>query len=81
VINFTNLLNKDWGWQAFSDQNATCGPICSATTVLTHTANRPAAGSTTQNDGVYTFNTNYRKFNAENAASNYRMQLSVRYSF
>jgi hypothetical protein len=81
VINFTNLLNKKWGWQAFSDQNATCGPICSATTVLTHTGNRVAAGSTTQNDGIYTFNTNYRLFNAENASSNYRMQLSVRYSF
>ncbi|HKR07713.1 MAG TPA: carboxypeptidase regulatory-like domain-containing protein, partial [Gemmatimonadaceae bacterium] len=34
VINFANLLNKRWGWQNFSDQNNTCGPICSATTLL-----------------------------------------------
>jgi outer membrane receptor protein involved in Fe transport len=81
VINFTNLLNKNWGEQAFSDQNSTCGQICSATTLLTHTGNRLATGSTTQNDGIYTFNTGYTAFNARNASSNYRMQLSARYSF
>ncbi|MEO7999691.1 MAG: hypothetical protein ABI852_19725, partial [Gemmatimonadaceae bacterium] len=87
VINFTNLLNKDWGEQPFSDQNSTCGQICSATAALVHTANLlPAglpAGTTTAQSarGIYTFSPTYRIFNADNASSNYRMQLSARYSF
>jgi hypothetical protein len=83
IINFTNLLNKNWGEQAFSDQNATCGQICSATTVLTHVGNVLPAGQTqvTSANGVYTFSPTYTAFNARNASSNYRMQLSVRYSF
>ncbi|HKR08967.1 MAG TPA: hypothetical protein VJS39_07255, partial [Gemmatimonadaceae bacterium] len=87
VINFANLLNKRWGWQNFSDQNNTCGPICSATTLLSHTGNvLPAglpAGTTTSPlaQGIYTFNTKMKPWNADNASSNYRMQLSLRYSF
>jgi len=87
IINFMNLLNKRWGWQNFSDQNNTCGPICSATTLLTPTGNRlPAglpAGVTTSPlaQGIYTFNKTMKPWNADNASSNYRMQLSMRYSF
>ena len=83
VINFGNLLNPDWGRQAFSDQNETCGPICSATPLLEHTANvLPAAGtSNTNTRGVFTFAPNFRAFNDENLSSNYTMQLSLRYSF
>ena len=87
VINFANLLNKRWGWQNFSDQNNTCGPICSATTLLSHTGNAlPAglpAGTTTSPlaQGIYTFNKTMKPWNADNASSNYRMQLSLRYSF
>ena len=87
VINFANLLNRKWGAQNFSDQNSTCGPICSATVLLTHTGNVSAAGTAlgTATDplarGVYTFDTNYKRWNADNASSNYRMQLSMRYSF
>jgi hypothetical protein len=84
VINFGNLLNKRWGWQNFSDQNNTCGPICSATTLLTQQGNLLPAGVTTNSPlarGIYTFNKTMKPWNADNAASNYRMQLSLRYSF
>jgi hypothetical protein len=88
VINFANLLNRKWGAQNFSDQGSTCGPICSATVLLTHTGNVSATGAamgTGVTDplarGVYTFDTNFKRWNADNASSNYRMQLSMRYSF
>jgi hypothetical protein len=81
VINFGNLLNKRWGWQDFSDQNNTCGPICSATTLLTQTGNLTAGRTQQTIQGIYTFNKTMKPWNADNAASNYRMQLSLRYSF
>ena len=87
VINFANLLNKKWGAQNFSDQNSTCGPICSATVLMTHTGNVGPTGAAlgTGNNpaarGIYTFDTNFKRWNADNASSNYRMQLSMRYSF
>jgi outer membrane receptor protein involved in Fe transport len=83
IINFGNLLNKNWGRQAFSDQNSTCGQICSATVVLTQTGNKLPAGATSSQEatGVYTFDQGYRLFNADNVSSNYTMQLSLRYSF
>lgn len=83
IINFMNFLNPRWGWQNFSDQNNTCGPICSATTLLTHTGNLLPTGTTSSPlaRGIYTFNKTMKPWNADNAASNYRMQLSMRYSF
>ncbi len=87
VINFTNLLNKNWGEQPFSDQGSTCGQICSATAALVHTGNLLPVGlpaGTTNSPaarGIFTFSPTYRIFNADNASSNYRMQLSARYSF
>ena len=81
VINFGNLLNPHWGLQAFSDQGNTCGQLCSATILLTQTGNLVNTVDRTQSQGVYTFDTNYKRFNAQNASSNYRMQVSLRYSF
>ncbi len=87
IINFGNLVNKNWGKQAFSDQGSTCGQICSATIVLVHTGNALPTGLPTGvtnsplAQGIYTFNTGYQAYNADNASSNYRMQLSARYSF
>ena len=83
IINFGNLLNKDWGRQAFSDQNETCGPICSATPLLLHEANVvPTDAANNRNrQGVFSFNPNFQAFNDENLSSNYTMQLSLRYSF
>ncbi|MEO8945951.1 MAG: hypothetical protein ABI338_05585 [Gemmatimonadaceae bacterium] len=34
IQNFGNLLNPYWVRQFYSDQNATCGSICSATVLL-----------------------------------------------
>lgn len=79
VLNFANLLNKKWGKQGFSDANATCGAICSATPLVTHTGNLVAAGQTTL--PIVTFDPTFKAFDDQNAASNYRMQLSLRYSF
>ena len=81
VINFGNLLNPHWGLQYFSDQGSTCGPLCSATILLTQSGNVVNTVDRTQTQGIYTFDTNYKRFNAQNAGSNYRMQLSLRYSF
>jgi hypothetical protein len=82
IVNFGNLLNRNWGRQAFSDQGNTCGQICSATTLLTHTSNvltGPAGSQSMQ--GVFTFDPLFEAYNSDNASSNYRMQLSLRYSF
>lgn len=86
IINFGNLLNKNWGKQAFSDQNATCGPICSATLALQHNrfvlpAGTPVGGNSPNAQGVFTFDPNFRAFNSNNLSSNYTMQFSLRYSF
>jgi hypothetical protein len=80
VLNFGNLLNRKWGEQLFSDQGSTCGSNCSATILVTQSGNK--LGSTqSQAIGVYTFDSNLRRFSGLNASSNYRMQLSLRYSF
>jgi hypothetical protein len=84
VINFGNLLNKNWGRQAFSDQGATCGQICSATILMTHTGFAAPAGQTlnaTNAIPVVTFNDKLQAYNSNNISSLYTMQLSMRYSF
>jgi hypothetical protein len=86
IVNFGNLLNKNWGRQAFSDQGGTCGQICSATVALVHTGNQlpssvPAGGNSPMSQGIFTFDQTFQAYTANNAASNYRMQLSMRYSF
>jgi hypothetical protein len=82
IVNFGNLLNRNWGKQAFSDQGNTCGQICSATTLLTHTGNvltGPTGAQTYQ--GIFTFDPTTVPYSSNNASSNYRMQLSLKYSF
>jgi hypothetical protein len=80
VLNFGNLLNRKWGEQLFSNQGSTCGSNCSATILVTQTGNK--LGSTpAQAVPIVTFDTNLRRFSGLNASSNYRMQLSLRYSF
>ena len=83
IINFGNLLNKNWGKTRYSDQDATCGQICSATVVLEHTGNKlpGTAASSQEVIGVYTFDQGYQLFTSDFASSNYQMQLSLRYSF
>ena len=65
IINFGNLLNKNWGRQQFSDQGATCGQICSATLPgLTQTGNKLPTGATNsaQAIGIYTFDTGFKPY-------------------
>jgi len=84
IVNFGNLLNKNWGRQQFSDQGSTCGQICSATVPgLTQTGNKLPTGVTNsaQAIGIYNFDTGFKPYSFANASSNYRMQLSMRYSF
>ena len=81
VINFGNLLNPHWGRQLFSDQGATCGSICSATVLLSQTRQQARRATNAQTQGVFTFDPTLRPYSAQNASSNYRMQLSLRYSF
>lgn len=83
IVNFGNLLNKNWGHQAFSDQGSTCGQICSATNLLQQTGNKLPTGVTNSPlaQGIYTFDPGFKAYKFENASSNYRMQLSMRYSF
>jgi hypothetical protein len=83
IINLGNLLNPKWGRQFFSDQGATCGSICSATILLTQTANKvgTVTNGVSSTQGVYTFDPTLRRYSAQNIPSNYRMQVSLRYSF
>ena len=86
IINFGNLLNKNWGKQAFSDQGSTCGAICSATIALQHNrfvlpAGTPVGGNSPNAQGVFPFDPAFRAFNSNNLSSNYTMQFSLRYSF
>lgn len=73
VFNFANLLNKNWGLIRESSDQGFPG-----TRLLSRV-------STTTVNGVvfpvYTFNTAFRYDNSRSVASNYRMQLSLRYSF
>lgn len=55
IVDFGNLLNRNWGQQALSDQGNTCGQICSATTLLTHTINVLTGPAGSQMQGVFTF--------------------------
>jgi hypothetical protein len=81
VINFGNLLNNKWGRQAFVSSGA--GPLSSATNLLTQSGNKvgTVANGIDSTQGIYTFDVAAARYNANNVASNYSMQLSLRYSF
>jgi hypothetical protein len=74
VFNFGNLLNKNWGWQRTSLSTGLPGAF-----LLTRTATTTDAAGKTQ--GIYTFDTNTQRDSYQVAASNYRMQLTLKYSF
>jgi hypothetical protein len=82
VFNFLNLLNRDWGEQqrAFDGGSSFLltevgeGQRDHRRAALQHARDASAVG-------VYTFDPNLTAFNANNIASNYQMQFSLRYSF
>src|ERR1043166_7769394 len=77
VFNFLNLLNKNWGAQ---DQGSTNSP-----TLLTRRSwVQPTAGQPLKlvNGAQAVFNyTPVSQFNTRNVASNYAMQLQLKYTF
>lgn len=77
VINFLNLVNKNWGHQAFTFSDVTLlsfRNLSSSTGTLIR--NQP-----TTTTPVFQFTPGQPKFDFNNIASNYQMQLSFRYSF
>lgn len=73
IFNFANLVNNKWG-----NQPVVVQPGLPAVGILSRTAVATQNGKTV---GVYTFDTGTRFQDVRNAASNYRMQLSLRFSF
>jgi outer membrane receptor protein involved in Fe transport len=71
VFNFLNLLNDEWGEQAFAFNNANV-PLLGVAGVTSN--------DVTTQDPVLTFNPTTERFNARNSSSNYQIQLAVRYS-
>jgi hypothetical protein len=73
IINFGNLLNKNWGRQPGTS------PGLPGVFLLSRTGTTTDASGKTQ--GIYTFDTNFQRASYTNVFSNYRMQLGARYSF
>ena len=74
IINFGNLLNENWG-------NV---PLTAGTPVSLLSSSTSIPGGQNLSTGgqpLYTFNPSQPLYNADRLASNYQMQLSVRYSF
>ena len=78
VFNFLNLLNKEWGQQAFGGG---LNPY-----LLLDYRGRTGSGSTPastllNSQPIWSFNPRYKKFLSNNLSSNYQIQLQLRYSF
>ena len=73
VFNFANLLNRDWGIQRYATDVGFPG-----VRLLDRVGTATVNGVITPE---YTFNVNQQYYTYETASSNYRMQLSLRYSF
>lgn len=83
IFNFANLLNAKWG--RLREVNVG-GNTDNALLVQTGVTQRLATGANVYSlnptqQGVFSFDPATRRNNAQNVASNYRLQLSLRYSF
>ena len=79
VFNFLNLLNKNWGQQAFTYSDVTL--LYGGNTLVNKTGSL-IKGSANETQPLYQFTPGAQpKFNFANIESNYQMQLSLRYSF
>lgn len=80
VFNLGNLLNRNWGEvpTVFSGGSSF---IVSEVAKVNPATGAPLTAAAQNAEGVFTFDTNQQRFNANNVASNYRIQLSARYSF
>lgn len=77
VFNLANLINRDWG------KIRSVGFAGSNNLNLFYNSLENPAGSLVNGNTRprFTWNTSTRPFNSQNIASNYRMQVSVRYAF
>jgi len=73
IFNFANLVNNKWG-----QQKSVVQPAQPGVALLSRTGVATQNGKTV---GVYTFNTALADYDVRNVDSNYRIQLSLRYSF
>ncbi|MDE3126394.1 MAG: TonB-dependent receptor [Gemmatimonadota bacterium] len=72
VFNFLNLLNNKWGQQqtvAFAGGQTLLG------------YKTTTGGNLQTGQAVYTFDPNFQPWNASNLASNYQLQLQLKYAF
>ena len=72
VFNFLNLLNDKWG------QQQTVG-FAGGQTLLNYKTT--TGGNLLTGQKVYTFDPNFQPWNASNLASNYQIQLQLKYAF
>jgi outer membrane receptor protein involved in Fe transport len=76
VFNFTNLLNKEWG------QVGLVPGFNSNVPLLTHVGQTSGAlAGDSGSQGIFQFALNQEKYNTQNLASNYQIQVSLRYSY
>lgn len=74
VFNFLNMLNKHWGRQAY-------GGTQSPYDLLVFRGMQTAGTNFLNGTPTFSFDPNYKKFTANNLASNYQIQFQIRYSF
>jgi hypothetical protein len=76
VFNFLNLLNSGWGLQRSAND------LTSQVSLLDHVGQTAGAlNGSAGSQGVFQFNPATRRYTSENLASNWQLQLSLRYSF
>lgn len=66
IFNFLNLLNRNWGTQDLGSSNSP--------SILSR-------ASFSNGDGVYRFTPTFNQFSTQNVASNYALQLQLKYTF
>ncbi len=76
IINFTNLLNKDWGKVYFVPNTFNSTASVGLTKVGNVAAGQPSAG-----DPTYNFKTPGSAYTIDQFASRFQAQLGVRYNF
>lgn len=72
IFNFLNLLNNKWGQQQTV-------PYAGSLTLLNYSTT--IGGNLLTGQKVYTFDPNFQDWNANNLASNYQLQLQLKYAF
>lgn len=80
VINFGNLLNKNWGRQ-ISTGNFNPVTIYSSSATVNPGTNSTSGATLANGVPRATFNPDFNPFTYNNVFSNYGMQISLRYSF